>query len=322
MIAKDIKTGHIVNYNDAPCMIESITVQSPSARGAATFYKYRARNLITKQKVDITLRGGESLAEADFRKRPIKFMYADATHMHFLDQEDYNQYSLPKDDLAEESKYLTEDLEGLQALIYNDECVGIQLPVTVALKVVQCDPGDQGGLGHLAEQARHAAKPAWSSRCPSISPKARSSRSTPAPGSISRGREREGGGRKAEGSGPGGASRRGTSMRRKVSCVSGPDFLDPADRLAAGKARGDLLAGGQLGGVADHAAVGGPLRQAVAAAQHGQRTERFQPGGGGIELPARHAAAGCGRRGRQPRSNSSSRRVRSSIRCKGRRKTR
>ena len=33
MIAKDIKTGHIVNFNEAPCMIESITVQSPSARG-------------------------------------------------------------------------------------------------------------------------------------------------------------------------------------------------------------------------------------------------------------------------------------------------
>ena len=157
MIAKDIKTGNIVNYNDAPCMIESITVQSPSARGAATFYKYRARNLITKQKVDITLRGGESLPEADFRKRPIKFMYADADQMHFLDQEDYNQYSLPKDDLAEESKYLTEDLEGVQALIYNDECVGIQLPVAVELKVVRVRSGHQGGLGHRADQARHAA---------------------------------------------------------------------------------------------------------------------------------------------------------------------
>ena len=41
-------------------------------------------------------------------------MYADADNMYFLDQEDYNQYSLPKDDLTEECKYLTEELEGLQ----------------------------------------------------------------------------------------------------------------------------------------------------------------------------------------------------------------
>jgi elongation factor P len=144
MLAKEIKSGAIVNCNGAPCLVESVTVQSPTARGAATFYKYRARNLITKQRVDITLRGGESLDEADFKKRSIKFMYADPTHAHFLDQENYEQYTLVKEDVAEELKYLTEDLEGVQALIYNEECVGIQLPVTVALKVVQCDPGIKG----------------------------------------------------------------------------------------------------------------------------------------------------------------------------------
>ncbi len=144
MQAKEIKSGAIVNYNGAPCLVESVTVQSPTARGAATYYKYRGRNLITKQKVDITLRGGESLEEADFRKRPIKFIYADATHAHFLDQESYDDYPLVKEDIAEEMKYVTDSLEGMMALIYNDECVGVQLPVSVALKVVECDPGIKG----------------------------------------------------------------------------------------------------------------------------------------------------------------------------------
>jgi elongation factor P len=119
-------------------------VQSPSARGAATFYKYRARNLITKQKVDITLRGGESLPEADFQKRPVKFMYADPAEAHFLDDGNYEQYSLPKEDVTEELQYVTEGLEGVQALIYNDECVGIQVPVAVPLRIVECDPAIKG----------------------------------------------------------------------------------------------------------------------------------------------------------------------------------
>lgn len=144
MLAKDIKNGMVVNYQDAPCMIETISVQSPSARGAATIYKYRARNLVTKQKTDIVLRGGESLEAADFLRRPVKLMYADQTHMHFLDTDDYNQYALPLDELATERGYLTEELEGVQALIYNDECVGLQLPTAVALKVVECDPGVRG----------------------------------------------------------------------------------------------------------------------------------------------------------------------------------
>ena len=144
MLAKEIKRGHIVNYNGAPCLIETVNVQTPSARGAATFYKFRARNLSTRQKVDITLRGAESLDQADFTRRPVKYIYADATHLHFLDQQDYNQYALAKEDLVEESKYLTEELEGVQALIYNEQCIGIQLPVAVELKVTQCDPGIKG----------------------------------------------------------------------------------------------------------------------------------------------------------------------------------
>jgi len=144
MLAKDIKRGAIVNYNDAPCMIESVTVQTPSARGASTFYKYRARNLITKQKVDIALRGGEQLDEADFMRRPVKYLYADAESLVFMDDENYEQYPLPKEDLADESQYITEQLDGIQALIYNDECIGVQLPLTVELLVTECDPAVKG----------------------------------------------------------------------------------------------------------------------------------------------------------------------------------
>jgi elongation factor P len=144
MLAKDIKRGAIVNYDDAPCMIESVNVQTPSARGANTFYKYRGRNLITKQKVDITLRGGDQLDEADFQRRPVKYLYADASDMVFMDDENYEQYAVPKEDLEDESQYITEGLEGIQALIYNDQCVGIQVPNTVELDVVECDPGIKG----------------------------------------------------------------------------------------------------------------------------------------------------------------------------------
>ncbi len=117
MLAKEIKRGAIVNYNDAPCIIETISVQSPSARGAATYYKYRARNLMTKQKVDITLKGTESLDEADFQRRPVKYLYADGSSLIFMDNENYEQYPLAKEDIEDESQYLTEELEGVSVLI-------------------------------------------------------------------------------------------------------------------------------------------------------------------------------------------------------------
>jgi elongation factor P len=144
MIAKDIKRATVVVFNGAPCMIEGVNVQSPSARGAATLYKFRARNLVTKQKVDITLKGGESLNEADFSRREVKYLYADADECVFMDNLDYNQYNVKKEDITEEMNYITEELEGIRALIYNDECVGIEIPTTIELKVVRCDPAAKG----------------------------------------------------------------------------------------------------------------------------------------------------------------------------------
>ena len=144
MQAKEIKPGAVVNYNGSPVMIQGVHVQTPSARGAATIYKFRGRNLVSKQKTDITLKGGESLEDADFERRSVKMMYSDAESLHLLDQTDFNQYSLPLEDCAEETQYLTESLDGVLAVIYNDECVGIQLPTTVELDITECDPGVKG----------------------------------------------------------------------------------------------------------------------------------------------------------------------------------
>lgn len=144
MLAKEIKPGAVVNYNDAPHIIENVTVQSPSARGSATLYKFRARNLVTKQKTDITLKGTEGLDDADFVRREVTFMYADTEAAHFLDSGDYNEYTIPRADLDAELPYISEDLQGMLALIYNGQCVGIQLPVAVDLKVTQCDPAVKG----------------------------------------------------------------------------------------------------------------------------------------------------------------------------------
>ena len=144
MQAKEIKTGAVINYEGNPVMIESLSVSTPSARGAATLYKFRARNLLTKQKVDITLKGGESLPEADFDRRDVKMMYTDPTHIHLLDQESYEQYSIELENVSGELPYITEELDGMQALIYNDECVGIKVPSTVVLLVTQCDPFVKG----------------------------------------------------------------------------------------------------------------------------------------------------------------------------------
>lgn len=144
MLAKEMKPGAVVVNENAPVIIEGVSVCSPSARGAATLYKFRGRDLITRQKIDFVLKGTDNLPEADFHKRVVKMMYKDAEAVHLLDQEDFNQFSLSLEDAGDQLNYLTEELEGMFALIYEGECVGLQLPSSVELTIAQCDPTTRG----------------------------------------------------------------------------------------------------------------------------------------------------------------------------------
>ncbi|GAA4466198.1 MULTISPECIES: elongation factor P [Novipirellula] len=144
MLAKEVKTGSVIVHEGNPIVIISLSVQSPSARGAATLYKFRGRNVVTRNKVDVTFKGTDVVAEADFSKRNVQLMYTDPTYMYVMDQESYLQYDVPIEDVEEQLPYITEGLEGIRALVYNDECVGIELPASVELTIKQCDPSIKG----------------------------------------------------------------------------------------------------------------------------------------------------------------------------------
>ena len=144
MLAKEVKTGTVVVHEGNPVMIQGISVNSPSARGAATIYKFRARNVMTRNKVDISMKGTDVLQEADFSRRDVQLMYTDAENIYLMDKEDFQQYELSLEDAEEQMPYVTEGLEGMRVLIYNDACIGMDVPATVELNIVQCDPGVRG----------------------------------------------------------------------------------------------------------------------------------------------------------------------------------
>jgi elongation factor P len=142
--AKDFKRRMVVEIDGAPHMIEQIQVQTPSARGAATLYKVKARNLKTKARVEKTYRGTDGLSESSFERRPVQFLYRDPEAFHFMDAADYNQFALAVDELRDQAPYMTENMEGIEALVVNDEVIAIEIPDTVALEIVETAPGVRG----------------------------------------------------------------------------------------------------------------------------------------------------------------------------------
>ena len=136
--AKDFKRRMVVEIDGAPHMIEHIQVQTPSARGAATLYKIKARNLKTQARVEKSYRGTDALNESSFERRAIQYLYRDADELHFMDSDNFNQFAISAEELRDQVPFMTENMEGVEAMVVDDEVIAIELPI------VETTPGVRG----------------------------------------------------------------------------------------------------------------------------------------------------------------------------------
>ena len=144
MLSGELKKGSVITIAGQACIVEKITVQTPSSRGSTTLYKVRARDVKTKQKVDATFKGGENIPEPNFERREVQYLYGDGNHCHFMDLESYEQYPLDRADIEEELRYIFDNMEGIRSLVVDDQVIGIELPLTVDLEITECDPAVRG----------------------------------------------------------------------------------------------------------------------------------------------------------------------------------
>ncbi len=141
--SSNLKKGIILEIDQAPWIIIDCTFQTPSARGASTITKIKVRNLISGAVLKKSHRGGEMLAEADCEKRAVQFLYKTGDEFFFMDEENYDQFSLAKDILGDAAGYLLDGMH-VKSLLYNGNVVSIELPNTVELKIVETIPNLKG----------------------------------------------------------------------------------------------------------------------------------------------------------------------------------
>lgn len=144
ILAKDIGRGSVVELDGIPCLVEKVTVQTPSARGASTLYKVRAKNLLRPGKVDKTLKGMDALAQPEFSKRPVQFLYREKDGFVFMDLGDYDQFSLHSSDVEQEAPWLADGMQGICSMVLDGRIIGIELPDTVDVQIVECTPAARG----------------------------------------------------------------------------------------------------------------------------------------------------------------------------------
>jgi elongation factor P len=139
----DFKRGVRLLVDGEPFTIEEHTVQTPSARGAATLVKVRLRHVVTGAFSDRTFKAGEKFEEPDVAIRPVQFLYRDAEGAHFMDRESYDQFMLGDDVLGDIAPWLGDQLE-LTGVFFNGNAVGVSLPTFVEAVVDMVGGGSRG----------------------------------------------------------------------------------------------------------------------------------------------------------------------------------
>ena len=113
----------------------------PGKGGA--FVRTKLKNVRSGAVIERTYRADEKLEQAIIDKRDMQFLYRDGTDFVFMDTTTYEQMNAAPDTLGDAPNYLKEgDEANLQ--MYNDEIVGVDLPASVELKVIETEPGEKG----------------------------------------------------------------------------------------------------------------------------------------------------------------------------------
>jgi elongation factor P len=111
-------------------------------RGSAQV-RIKLRNVKRGGTVERSFQAGDKWPRAQLDHRQIQFMYQDGDDFHFMETESYEQFSVRREQLDDAVNYLKDGML-LDRTSYEGETIGVELPVTVDLKVIETEPGFAG----------------------------------------------------------------------------------------------------------------------------------------------------------------------------------
>lgn len=117
------------------------------------FVRTKLRNVRTGTISERTFRAGEKVGLARLDRTEYQFLYASGDDYTFMNSETYDQVTLPGSVLGDGKNFLTENMT-VTIASWNGETIGVELPNTVDLKVIETEPGFRG------DTATGATKPA------------------------------------------------------------------------------------------------------------------------------------------------------------------
>jgi elongation factor P len=136
--ATQLRVGMVLEYNKDLWRVMTVTHITPGNwRGMV---QTKLRNIKTGSQTENRFRSEDRVERVILSQIKMQFLYQDGDDYHFMNTETYDQITIPKDLIEDVAGFLTPNLE-VEVEFHDNTPLNVTLPKTVALKVVETEPG-------------------------------------------------------------------------------------------------------------------------------------------------------------------------------------
>jgi elongation factor P len=128
----------IIKHNNDLHSVFSVEHRTPGNLRA--FIQAKLRNLRTGAMFEHRFRSADAVDRVIVDETEMEYLYSDGSDYHFMNTESYEQVSISGDILGESVDYLTPNIH-IKVEFFEGKPIGIELPQTVDLEVVETEPG-------------------------------------------------------------------------------------------------------------------------------------------------------------------------------------
>ncbi len=136
--ATQMRPGMIIKFNNE--LHSVFTVEHRTPGNLRAFIQAKLRNLRTGSMFEHRFRSPDPIEKVIVDEIPMEFLYNDGDDYYFMDTSNFEQTNLKRNTLGDAVEYLTANLQ-ITVSLFDGKPVGIELPQTVELTVIETEPG-------------------------------------------------------------------------------------------------------------------------------------------------------------------------------------
>jgi elongation factor P len=137
----EFRKGVKLQHNGQPYTIVEFQHVSPG-KGSA-FVRTRIKNLKTGQVLELNYKSGEMVEEPDLEFKEMQYLYNDGESYTFMDNGNYDQVQLSKEELGDNIYYIMEN-SVFKVTFFEGKPVAVEVPVFIELAIVETQPNIKG----------------------------------------------------------------------------------------------------------------------------------------------------------------------------------